>query len=342
MRLRPDQLDKQLSSPLLPVYLISGDEPLLAQETADALRLAARSQNYLEREILDADAGFNWGQLRGASQSMSLFSDKKILDLRISGKAGKEGSQAICEYCETASDDTLLLITCGRLDRASLRAKWIKAIEARGALIQIWPIDRQQLPRWLQQRAQKLGLTMDRAALEVLADRVEGNLLAAAQELEKLHVLAGDKPVSADAVNSLVASSARYDVFKLIDCLLQGQSSAALRMIHSLHGEGAEGIPLMGAISRELRNLYQCAQLIETGNGLDRVLDNAGVWDKRKPLYKQALTRLSTARLAALLSFAQEIDLCQKGQRPGDAWQLIDLLACQLAGTPLSTRNISA
>lgn len=338
MRLRPDQLDKHLQSTLLPVYLISGDEPLLAQEAADELRAAARTQNYIEREVLDADGSFNWGQLRGASQSMSLFSDKKILDLRIAGKAGKEGSQAICEYCETASEDTLLMITCGKLDRSSMRAKWIKAIETRGALIQIWPIDRQQLPRWLQQRAQKLGLNMDRGALELLADRVEGNLLAAAQELEKLHVLAGDKPVSADAISSLVASSARYDVFKLIDCLLQGQTSAALRMIHSLHGEGAEGIPLMGAISRELRNLHQCAQLIAAGNGIDRVLDGAGVWDKRKPLYKQALSRLSLSQLAGLLSFAQDIDLCQKGQRTGDAWQLIDQLACQLAGTPLAIR----
>lgn len=338
MRLRPDQLDKHLQSTLLPIYLISGDEPLLAQEAADALRVAARSQNYTEREVLDAGSSFNWGQLRGASQSMSLFSDKKILDLRIAGKAGKEGSQAICEYCETASDDTLLLITCGRLDSAALRAKWIKAIEARGALIQIWPIDRQQLPRWLQQRAQKAGLNLDRAALDVLADRVEGNLLAAAQELEKLHVLAGDKPVSAEAVNSLVASSARYDVFKLIDSLLQGQTNIALRMIHSLQSEGAEGIPLMGAISRELRNLHQCAQLIANGDGIDRVLDKAGVWDKRKPLYKQTLARLSEAQLAALLSFAQEIDLCQKGQRAGDAWQLIDQLVCQLAGTPLAVQ----
>ncbi len=339
MRLRPDQLDKHLSSALLPVYLISGDEPLLIQEIADALRTAARKQNYLEREIMEADSAFNWGQLRGASQSMSLFAEKKILDLRISGKAGKEGSQAISEYCENASDDTLLMITCGRLDRASLRTKWIKAVEARGALIQVWPIDRQQLPRWLQQRAQRLGLQMDRAALEVLADRVEGNLLAASQELEKLHVLAGDKTVSAEAVNSLVASSARYDVFKLIDCLLQGQTAQALRMIHSLHGEGAEGIPLMGAISRELRNLHHCAQLIATGNGIDRVLDNTGVWDKRKPLYKQTLNRLSLTQLGALLSFAQEIDLCQKGQRPGDPWQLIDQLACQLAGTPLSIQS---
>ncbi|MFT5033146.1 MAG: DNA polymerase-3 subunit delta [Bacteroidia bacterium] len=336
MRLRSDQLDKHMNSTLLPVYLISGDEPLLTQEAADAIRRAARSQDYFEREVLDADTSFNWGQLRGASQSMSLFSDKKILDLRISGKAGREGSLAICEYCDKASDDTLLLITCGRLDRASLSTKWIKAVEKSGALIQIWPIDRPHLPSWLQQRAQKLGLNIDRAALEVLADRVEGNLLAAAQEIEKLHVLAGDKPVSAEAVNSWVASSARYDVFKLIDCILQGQTSIALRMIHSLHGEGAEAIPLMGAISKELRNLHQCAQLLATGNGIDRVLDSAKVWDKRKPLYKQALQRLTLSQIAALLSLAQDIDLCQKGQRAGNTWQMIDQLVCRLAGTPLS------
>ncbi len=335
MRLRLDQLDKHLGSALVPVYLISGDEPLLVQEAADAIRAAARSQNYTEREVLDADTAFNWGALRGASQSMSLFSDKKILDLRIAGKAGREGSLAICEYCDSASDDTLLLITCGRLDRASLGTKWVKSVEKRGALIQIWPVERQQLPNWLQQRAQKRGLNIDRPALEVLADRVEGNLLAAAQEIEKLHVLAGDKTVSADAVDSLVASSARYDVFKLIDCVLQGQTSTALRMIHSLHGEGAESIPLMGAISKELRSLHQCAQLLATGNGIERVLENAKVWDKRKPLYKQALQRLPLTQLATLLAFAQDIDLCQKGQRAGNPWEMIDQLVCQLAGTPL-------
>lgn len=336
MRLRPEQLDKHLEGTLLPVYLVSGDEPLLVQEAADTLRQAARVRDYLEREILDADAGFNWGELRHASQSLSLFAERKILDLRLGAKAGKEGSQAIADYCEAAPEDTLLLISCGRLDRSAMRAKWIKAVESRGAVIQVWPVDRQQLPRWLQQRAQKRGLNLDRDAINLLADRVEGNLLAANQELEKLHVLAGDQRIGADAVNSLVASSARYDVFKLIDCALQGDAAGALKMLHSLRAEGNDGIPLMGAINREIRALQNCAQQVAAGNGIERVLDSAAVWDKRKPLYKQVLTRLSDTELASLLSAALQIDLCQKGQRPGDPWAGIDHLLCRLAGQPLA------
>ncbi|MBB3046952.1 DNA polymerase-3 subunit delta [Litorivivens lipolytica] len=336
MKLRADQLSKHLASPLLPVYVISGDEPLLAQEACDAIRKAARDQGYTEREVLDVDTGFNWGHLTAASQSMSLFGERKILDLRLNGKLGKEGSQALCDYCETATQDTLLLVQCGRLDRSAQRAKWVKAVEKHGAMLQIWPIDRQQLPRWLQQRAQSLGLNIDRTGISLLAERVEGNLLAAAQELEKLKILVGSDAISGDAVNSLVASNPRYDVFKLIDCVLAGQVSTALKMLRGLRNEGAEAIPLMGAINREIRNLYQCAQQIGRGNGIDRVLDSAGVWDKRKPLYKQALGRVKEAELAKLLQLAQEIDLSLKGQREGQPWEMIDQLVCRLAGQPLA------
>ncbi len=337
MKLRADQLSKHLSSPLLPVYLITGDEPLLAQETADAIRAAARTQGYVEREVLDADTGFNWGHLTAASQSMSLFGERKILDLRLNSKLGKEGSQAIVDFCEAAADDTLLLISAGKLDRNAVRGKWVKAIESKGALIQIWPIDRQQLPRWLQQRAQQIGLNIDRTGIGLLAERVEGNLLAAAQELEKLRILVGDQAVNGDAVNALVASSARYDVFKLIDCVLQGQSATALKMLAGLRNEGAEGIPMMGAITRELRNLHRCAQMLNQGAGIDRVLDSAGVWDKRKPLYKQTLARLNETTLATLLLQAQTIDLTFKGQLKGQPWELVDQLVCRLAGQRLIT-----
>ncbi|WP_372809565.1 DNA polymerase III subunit delta [Litorivivens sp.] len=339
MKLRADQLSKHLSSPLLPVYLITGDEPLLAQETADAIRAAARDQGFIEREVLDADSGFNWGHLTAASQSMSLFGDRKILDLRLNGKLGKDGSQAVVDFCESAGDDTLLMISAGKLDRNALRGKWVKAIESKGALIQIWPIDRSQLPRWLQQRAQQIGLNIDRTGIALLAERVEGNLLAAAQELEKLRILVGDKAVGGDEVNALVASSARYDVFKLIDCVLQGQTTTALKMLAGLRTEGAEGIPMMGAITRELRTLHRCSQMLAQGAGIDRVLDSAGVWDKRKPLYKQTLTKIKERELASLLLLAQKIDLTFKGQQPGQPWELIDQLVCRLSGQKLAVNG---
>ena len=227
------------------------------------------------------------------------------------------------------------MISSARLDRNSQRGKWFKAIDQIGAYLQLWPIERRQLPQWLAQRCQTRGMNIDRHALELLADRVEGNLLAAAQEVEKLQVLCGDQPVTADMVAATVANNARYDIFKLIDNALRADGSAALRMLASLRAEGAEGIPLLGALCRELRLLHRCAHFVEQGNGLERVLDDARVWDKRKPLYKNALQRLPSKQLAQLLRQSVQIDLALKGQSAEDGWQLLDKLVAELAGSPL-------
>ncbi len=335
MRLRQDQLPQQLSKQLLPVYLVSGDELLLRQESCDLIRRHCRDSGFGEREVYEVDNSFDWGRLSGASHELSLFAERKLIELRLTGKAGKEGSAALCDYLEHADDSNVLLISCPRMDRSALNAKWAKAVDKAGAVIQVWPVDRAQLPRWLDQRFKAAGLNADRQALELLADRVEGNLLAAAQEVEKLRVLSDGAQISADMVAATVASSARYDVFKLIDNALKGDAATALHMLHSLQAEGAEGIPLLGAISREIRILFGLASAVAAGGGIERALDEARVWDKRKPLYKAVLQRLPRQRLGELLQNAARIDLAQKGQSPEDPWLLLGQLVAALAGREL-------
>lgn len=333
MRLRPEQLASQLNKQLLPVYLLSGDELLIQQECADAIRQHCRQQGIAERDVLEAERGFDWNALLEAGQSLSLFADRKLIELRLGGaRMDQKSSAALQQYLEHSDGSNILLITCGRLDSRSLNAKWVKAIDQAGAVMQIWPVDRRQLGGWIQQRLKDNGMSADREAAELLADRVEGNLLAADQEIQKLKILLGEQAVSVETVAAAVASSARYDVFKLIDAALAGNAAYALNMYNGLVAEGSEEIPMLGAISRELRSLYNCAAAIEQGNGIDRVLDSARVWDKRKNLYKRCLGQHSVGSLSRLLQLAGRLDAAQKGQSDESPRLLFTELITGLAG----------
>lgn len=335
MKIRPEQLAANLQRQLLPVYVIFGDETLIQLEAADALRQHCREQGFNEREVLVVDSGFDWNRLLSASQSMSLFGDRKLIELRIDGKPDRNGSAAIAEYCEHADPNNVLLISAGKIDRKSQGTKWFKAVEKHGASVQAWPVNRQQLPQWLGNRMRERGLSADNQALNIIADRVEGNLLAAAQEVEKLQVLFGQAQLSAEQVASAVASSARYDVFGMIEQALAGRPEQALRMLHSLRAEGGDGIALMGALNAELRKLQQCAWQLQQGGNMDRILDKAGVWDKKKPSYRGVLSRQSPAQLNAYLEAASAIDQAQKGMSEQAPWQLIDAVLCGLGGKDL-------
>lgn len=340
MRLRPDQLDHHLSKTLLPAYLISGDELLLSQESADLIRRACRNNNILERDVLEVDRSFDWSQLLEAGQSLSLFGERKLIELRLgSGKMDQKSSAALQEYLAHADGSNILLISCGRLDKRSLSAKWVKALEENGAVIQVWPVERRQLGQWISQRLAAAGLNADRDAAELLADRVEGNLLAADQEIQKLKVLMGERAIDAETVAAAVTSSARYDVFKLIDTALSGNTSHTLRILQSLMAEGSEEIAMLGAISAELRKLYGCSEQLAKGHSIDAVLDGARVWDKKKALYKQALKRLKPTHIAALLQLAARSDSALKGQSDEDGSQLLQQLVTRLSGTTLLTRQ---
>ena len=324
---------------MLPAYLITGDELLITQECCDTIRQHCRKEGISEREVLNVDRSFDWAQLLDSGQSMSLFGDRKLIELRIGdSKMDQKSSAALQEYLGHADGSNILLVSCGKLDSRSMNSKWVKALDAAGAVIQVWPIERQHLDNWIMQRMRKIGLNADSDAVQLLADRVEGNLLAADQEISKLKILAGERSITADVVANAVASSARYDVFKLIDTALAGNAGNALQMLNSLQAEGGEDIAMLGAVTREIRTLYQCAQQLEQGGGIDRVLDGARVWDKRKSLYKNTLRRLKSAQLGKLLQLATRIDAAQKGQSKENASILFANLVSLLAGQKLAEK----
>jgi len=324
MRLRPEQLEKQLSQQLAPVYLISGDEPLLVQECADTVRRACRQQGFGERQVFHVDTGFDWQQLIGEFSAISLFAERKLIELRMpSGKPGDGGAQALDYYCRHTSPDTVLMILCEKVDA---RAKWYKAIDNSGVTVPVWPVDVAQLPRWIEQRLRARGLSAGPEAIQILAERVQGNLLAAAQEIEKLQLYTDAKHIDAATVTATVADSARYDIFGLADQVLAGNSAGALRALSGLRGEAAEPLGILWVLAKELRILHRCAEQVDQGIAVDRALESAGVWDKRKPLVKQALQRLRLGQLTRLLSVAQAVDAAVKGVSKDDPWQLLDQL----------------
>ncbi|PYC39751.1 DNA polymerase III subunit delta [Pseudomonas soli] len=341
MKLSPAQLNKHLQGQLAPVYIVSGDDPLLCQEAADAIRSTARQQGYDERQVFSADANFDWGNLLLAGASLSLFAQRRLLELRLpSGKPGDKGAAALMEYCANPAEDTLLLISLPKLDGSAQKTKWGKAL-IEGAycqFIQIWPVDAQQLPQWINQRLSQAGLSAQRDAIDLIAARVEGNLLAAAQEIEKLKLLAEGNQITVETVQAAVADSARFDVFGLVDAILNGEAAHALRMLEGLRGEGVEPPVILWALARELRLLAGLAQQFSQGVPLDKAFSQARppVWDKRRPLVSKALQRLSAQRWAMLLQDAQRIDAQIKGQAEGSPWTSLARLSLLMAGQRLA------
>ena len=240
MRLYPEKLQAHLQQQLLPVYLVSGDEPLLVQECADAIRAAARAGGCSEREVIEASGrDFDWQVILQSAGNLSLFADRRLLEIRLpSGKPGTEGSKALQEYLEVASPDDVLLIVAGKIDKQSTNSKWYKALDKAGATLQLWPIDARELPRWLQQRVAAAGMQIDRDAVQLLAERVEGNLLAAVQEVEKLKLLASDSQITAQTVTESVSDNARFNVFGLADMALKGDAAGTLKVLKKLQRKG--------------------------------------------------------------------------------------------------------
>ncbi|MHB0850841.1 DNA polymerase III subunit delta [Stutzerimonas nitrititolerans] len=337
MKLSPAQLGKHLQGSLAPVYVVSGDEHLLCQEACDAIRATCRQQGFSERQVLSVESGFDWGQLLEAGANLSLFAEKRLLELRIpNGKPGDKGAAALLHYLARPAEDTVLLISLPKLDGSTQKTKWAKAlIDGKDVqFLQIWPVDAAQLPQWIRQRLSQAGLAADQEAVELIAARVEGNLLAAAQEIEKLKLLAEGGRVTADTVQAAVADSARYDVFGLIDAALQGHPEHSLRMLEGLRGEGIEAPVILWALARELRLLANIAQQYAQGVPLERAFSQARppVWDKRRPLVSKALQRHDVAGWQRLLMAAQLIDEQIKGQAEGDPWIGLSNVCLQLSG----------
>ena len=337
MQLKPEQLAQHLKKGLAPIYFVYGDELLLVQETADRIRAAARAQEYTERTVFNVDREFSWQQLNEASNNLSLFAERRILEVRMpTGKPGDAGGKALREYASRPADDTLLLIISGKLDAQQRKSKWVTELESAGVGIQIWPVDARALPNWIRQRMLGLGLQPSADAVELLAERVEGNLLACAQEIDKLRLLHDSGPVDAAAVNAAVTASARFDVYGLVDSALAGEAERSLRMLTGLRAEGVEPVLVSWALARELRSLAGMAWEVGQGESAGAVMGRHRVWKTRQQRVGQALTRHPLTSWQALLAGCARLDRMVKGQAPGNPWDELVQLCLRLAGRRLS------
>ena len=342
MRLKPDQLAGHCAKTFLPVYLVSGDEPLQVQEAADTLRAAAKQHGFVERQIMEAARGFDWNLLAQEADSLSLFAERKLIDLRMSPKPGDAGAKALSAYCSRLPEDTALLITCGKLDRSAARSKWVQALEGAGALVQVWPVEVQNLGDWVQRRMRARGLQPTREAAALLADRVEGNLLAAAQEIDKLVLLHGEGRIAPEAVAAAVSDSSRYDVFGLVDAALAGDAPRVARMFAGLRAEGVAPALLSWAVGREVRSLAGMAADVHGGQGIEAVLTRHKVWDRRKALLRAALKRHSPTTWHTLVLASGRCERLAKGAAVGNPWDELLHLALRMSGVDLVTRPARA
>jgi DNA polymerase-3 subunit delta len=330
VKLNARQLGSHLSRGLESIYLISGDEPLLAAEAADQIRVAAQREGFDQRELHVAERGFKWAELEGNADNLSLFATRRLLELRLpSPRPGDAGSKVLQNFAAHPDPDRLVVIVTTKLDSAAARSSWVKAIEAAGALVQVWPVERAELPDWIKRRAGALKLKLTQGAAELLADRVEGNLLAADQELQKLALLAGDGTVDEDGVLAAVANNARFDVFRLVDAWLEGDPARVFNVLEGLRAEGAEPALVCWALSRELSLLARLGAAVRQGQRLESALTKHGVWQRRQALVRRALGRYSSTDLRRLLQQAVRCDRVVKGATRGNPWQAITQLLLQ-------------
>ena len=341
MQIRPEQLPTHLAKGLRTLYTVHGDEPLLAQEAADAIRAAARTAGFGERKVYTVSgAYFNWSEVLGAAQAMSLFSDRQLIEIRIpSGKPGKDGSQALQSYCERLNEDVLTLVQLPRLDGLQQKSAWFSALDAAGVSIKVDPVDRRALPVWIAQRLAMQGQRVQpgepgQRTLAFFADRVEGNLLAAHQEIQKLALLHPQGELSFDDVEAAVLNVARYDVFKLGEAVLAGQTARALRMLDGLRAEGEASVLVHWTLAEDIRALKRVKDAVADGRPLPLALRESRVWGAKERLFERAIPLLDDQALATLLEAAQICDGLVKGLKhplwPVDPWAGLQRLVLML------------
>lgn len=331
MQVKPEQLEQHLKQGMRPCYLVTGAEPLIVQECADAIRRAARAAGCVDRERFDSSDKESWHNLVQSASAMSLFADRKLIEIQVeNGKPGTEGSKALQEYLLIDSDD-ILLIVAGKIDKQSQRAKWYTALDQGGTVVTVWPIHPRDLPSWIQQRLNQRGMKCDRDAITMLAERVEGNLLAAAQEIEKLSLLANDTHITTDTVSQSVGNSARYNAFNMVDTALAGDARGALRALRGLKAEGSAAPAILWPVSKELRLLIDASSAVKKGTPPGAALDRLGVWRSRLNLMQQALGRHTPESLDQCLHLNFAADGSAKGFMPGDCWDYLESLVVAIA-----------
>lgn len=339
MKTRADQLDAQLKrlSPVPPVFMVTGDEPLQHAESCDKIRQYLRNDGFTEREVMHVDAGFAWESLLESANALSLFAERKIIELRLgSQKLDKKASGLLQRYLENPAPDNALLIMADRLDAGARKSAWFKQVEKCGLVVEIWPIDLDQLPGWVAHRARLLGLELTPDATQLLTARIEGNLLAARQELDKLSLLYPNQTIDAEQVIEAVADSSRFDIFALSDAVLQGDPARCQKILLVLKQEGVESTLVLWALSREIRTLLNVQRGLANGVAYDTLCQREKIWGKRKGMVRKASQKIPAQQLESLLGLCHDTDQAIKGQLKTDPWLLLSMLSLELCGCHLN------
>jgi len=322
LKIQANQLSSHLIKSLAPCYLVTGDEFLLVDEALDAIRGAARERGFTSRELHVATTGFDWNALTASTGNLSLFAEQRIIELRLpTGKPGKVGSMAIIDLVQQSGPELLFIVTGPKLDRSSSASKWAKTIDQKGVSLPLWPIGVRELPGWIANRMRAAGLQPDRDAVTLIADRVEGNLLAAQQEIEKLRLILGAGKVTAEAVNEAVANSSRYDVY----------ANRSVKILGGLRSEGVEPVIVVWALTRELRTLATLDDVIRQGGDLGGAMQKSGVWRNRQGLVRSCISRHQHGDFHKMLKATGRADAAAKGQRAGNPWQMATDVVVSLA-----------
>jgi len=332
VKIKPEQLNRTLNSSSVPLYWLSGDDPLLMQEAADTIRSHFRSAGFLERDVLSVDRSFNWEEFQHLTSNLSLFSEQKIIELRLSSaKLDDQGKKAIQRYLDEPNPDFLILISGPKLDAGTLKTKWFTQIESAGVLMQIWPVKREELHSWLEQRLIREGIQAEPQAISLLADKVEGNLLAAMQEIEKIKLLSNTpdgQTITLDSktVMQIVADSSRFNAYQLVDAAFLGDTPRSQKMLTALRNEGIFPLVILAAISRELRSLIPMLESAEKGQNIPSIIQAFRVWFNRKNAISSVLGRMNQEKVWELLNHCRLIDQSIKGMNVANPWDELSRL----------------
>ncbi len=320
------------------VYYVSGDEPLQMLETADLIRQVSREQGCEERSVLEVGKDFDWNQLGQVSANLSLFASRRLIELRLgSQKPGREGADALVDYTSRNHTEDVLLITSAKIDKRTQQGRWFKALDSAGVTIQIWPVEPGRLPDWIRQRLRVHGKNIERDAASLIAERVEGNLLAARQEIDKLVLLIDKNTIDLKDVMAAVSDSSRFEVFDLVESSLSGNTARMVRMLQGLKGEGVEPMSIFGALMWELRRVCSISYEIACGTPAEEVFATYRVWQQRKFATSSILKRYSDKQLHILLQRATTVDKAMKGAITVNAWDLLENFLFRIAGVRLQS-----
>lgn len=345
MEISSGQLNAQLRPPNRALYWVSGDDPLLMLEAGDAIRSFLRKQGFEQRDLFHVDKNFDWNNFFQLTSSLSLFAEKRVIELRFaSAKPDEEGKKALQHFIDNPSADIAVMIIGPKLDKATTSTKWFGNLTANALLVKVWPLKREELPNWLNTRLKAAGISASRDAVAMLADRIEGNLLAAVQDIERIKLAYADnngtaKQLEASDIVDFVNDNSRLTSFDLIDATLLGETSRAQKILQGLRAEGVHPLPILATFTRELDSLLPMLAQKEQGQTSEVIMRNARVWSNRKTAVKSSLARLSKSEAWQLLHHARLIDGAIKGINLANPWDELSLLSLRLSGaSPTSKR----